>query len=696
MSHLEFKKFLSRRRSGLLSVAVGLLLNVAGPALADGLTPNDVAKIRGIRNAVVSPDGTAVAYTVSIPRRPFEDEDGPAWVELHVMKASGESRPFVFGEVGVRSVRWTADGKGVSFLAKRAGDEETCLYVIPVDGGEAKRLVEHETGISSYHFSADGQQVAFLATEKQPKQDEKLAKKGFKQEIFEEEGLFTRVFILDLEEEDAQARQLELEGSASELAWDPEGKRLSVALKPRPLVDQDLTSRKVHVVDAESGRVLAKFDNPGKLGPVRWSPDGKHLALVTALDEHDPSAGRLAVVPATGGALDYLLPQGYPGDVSDVVWLDDARLLASFSRGVEKGLMEVSLDGALKDRLAGGQACWSNFSLAADGDTVALVGSTPQHPGELYFGKLGGGVTRKTDSNPWLAERELGEQSAFSYTARDGETIEGILTLPLGFEEGQRYPLIAHIHGGPESHHCNGWLTAYSGPGQMAAARGFAVFAPNYRGSTGRGVAFAKAHQADPAGKEFDDIVDGVDHLIAKGLVDGDKVGITGGSYGGFASAWGATYYSERYAAAVMFVGISDHISKSGTTDIPDEITLVHQRKRVWEDWQFFLERSPVYYVKKAKTPILILHGKDDPRVNPGQSLELYRALKTLGQTPVRLIWYPGEGHGNRKAAARYDYSLRMLRWFEHYLQGEGGEAPDHELDYKAELGIEDEDENGE
>jgi dipeptidyl aminopeptidase/acylaminoacyl peptidase len=243
------------------------------------------------------------------------------------------------------------------------------------------------------------------------------------------------------------------------------------------------------------------------------------------------------------------------------------------------------------------------------------------------------------------------------------------------------------VHGGPEAHVSNGWVTSYSNPGQVAAARGFAVFYPNYRGSTGRGVEFSKMGQADAAGKEFDDIVDAIDHFVAAGLVDKAKVGITGGSYGGYASAWGATYYSDRYAASVMFVGISDNISKVGTTDIPEEMYLVHHLKRLWEDWNYFAERSPIRHVQKNRTPTLIMHGKSDPRVHPSQSLELHRHLKTLNQAPVRLVFYPGEGHGNRRAASRLDYNLRLLQWMEHYLQGPGGKAPALEIDYEKELG---------
>lgn len=269
------------------------------------------------------------------------------------------------------------------------------------------------------------------------------------------------------------------------------------------------------------------------------------------------------------------------------------------------------------------------------------------------------------------------------YRARDGLELEGILIRPLDAIPGRRYPLILAVHGGPESHMSNGWLTHYSNPGQVGAAQGFAVFYPNYRGSTGRGVAFSKLGQGDPAGAEFDDLVDTVDHLVSTGLVDPGRVGITGGSYGGCATAWASTFYTERFAAGVMFVGISDKISKLGTTDIANEEYLVHARKRPRENWQFFLERSPIYHATKSRTPLLILHGQEDPRVNPGQSLELYRYLKLHDNAPVRLVWYPGEEHGNRRAAARLDYNLRMMRWFRHYLQGDGGAAPDPDLEYQ-------------
>ncbi|MCB2052576.1 MAG: S9 family peptidase, partial [Novosphingobium sp.] len=189
------------------------------------------------------------------------------------------------------------------------------------------------------------------------------------------------------------------------------------------------------------------------------------------------------------------------------------------------------------------------------------------------------------DHNPWLAEIEFGEQRAFTFEAGDGQQIEGVLILPVGGVPAGGAPTILNVHGGPESHDSNGWVTNYSSPGQVAAGRGYAVFLPNYRGSTAYGTAFSRQHQHDAAGREFDDLVDARHWLVEMGFTDPARVGVTGGSYGGYATAWSSTRFSEHFAAGVMFVGISDLVSKWGTTDIPTEEVNVHARHNVWDDY---------------------------------------------------------------------------------------------------------------
>jgi dipeptidyl aminopeptidase/acylaminoacyl peptidase len=671
------------------TLAVFSFLIVLAAALCaqanDVITPQRVASMRGVSSAVIAPDGKHVAYAVSVPREPWVEDDGAPWSELHVLDvASGTSQAFVAGKQNVSSIAWTPDGKGIGFLAKRGDDKHNCLYIVPIDGGEARRAAALDEPISAYSFARDGVRVALVANESKSAARKKSEEKGFKQEIYEEDWQAAKIWIAKLFETHEKPVKLEFDGTAHAVQWSPVDDRLAITVTPTPLIDDEYMRIRCHVIDAATGKLLAHCDNPGKLGDIAWSPDGKWIAMVAGLDIHDPAAECLMLSPSAGGAPVDVLPN-YPGKIDAIGWMDAENIMYVASQGCSTVFERVQAKpgSTPKTIVQAGEPILTTVSLSADGQAAAFVGSTPLHPSEVFTMKHGDAApTRRTNVNPWLDHARLAKQEVVGFKARDGLALEGLLLHPLDEQPGVRYPLILYVHGGPEAHEKNGWITGYSMPGQVSAARGFAVFHCNYRGSTGRGVAFSKSSQADPAGKEFDDLVDAVDHLIEIGLVDKAKVAVTGGSYGGYATAWLSTRYSDRFAAGVMFVGISDKISKMGTTDIPDEEYFVHQLHRPWEKWTFLLERSPIYYAAQCKTPLLILHGKDDPRVNPGQSRELYRHLKLHGQAPVRLVFYPGEGHGNRRADTRYDYNLRSLQWIEHYLTGPGGAMPPIELDY--------------
>jgi dipeptidyl aminopeptidase/acylaminoacyl peptidase len=451
--------------------------------------------------------------------------------------------------------------------------------------------------------------------------------------------------------------------------------------------------RRLHVVDATSGAVVVKLVHEGKVGGAAMSPSGKQVAFIAAHDVHDPQAGRLMVASVADGKPRELLPE-FAGHFVSCAFVDETTIAWLADRGCETLFGKIGVDGSGSQELvAEAGFVISSFALSRDGKRAALVAQTAAHPAELFVVETGGEKRRLTDSNPWLEQRELGAQEIVKFKARDGLDLEGVLIHPIGAigasgdVSGQNpahpVPLVMIVHGGPESHFRNGWLTRYSEPGQILAAKGYAVFFPNYRASTGRGVAFSELDHKDPAGKEFDDLVDGVDALVASGLVDKSKVGVTGGSYGGYASGWCATKLSDHFAAAVMGFGVADLLSMLGTSDIPDEHYYVHHQMHPWEDWNLFLERSPIYHATQSKTPILIMGGKADPRVPPTQSIELYRYLKMVNHPAVRLVLYPGEGHGNARAASRLDYHLRLLQWFDHYLKGPGGTPPAMELDYK-------------
>jgi len=657
------------------------LLLFASPLFAEGMSLKQIAELRAVTEVLISPDGTHTAYLLAVPRNAGVDKDGPAWTELHVTGTEGAGRSYVTDRNPVLRPAWWPDGGSLAFLSKRSGDDHQSLYRISLGGGEARRLVSMKADIRAFSLSPDGKQVALVAKAEDDKAVKKLRDKGFSQKIFEEDWQPWHLWIHDVGDGSAKPRQIEVDGSVQDVSWSPAGDRLAVRVSPRELVDDVMMLSRIRMLRPD-GSEIGRVDTPGKLGAMAWSPDGGHLALIAAEDIHDPREGRLSVVGAEGGAPRDLLP-GLLGHVWHIAWKDARRLRFISYEGVEARVGEVGVDGSgQRTLLAAGGPIWAGMSSSRRGD-LALMANTPAHPNEAYrLARDARQPQRLTDSNPWLKDVRLARQEVVRYRARDGLEIEGILFHPLQRDEGQRVPLILNVHGGPEAHYSNGWLTAYSQPAQHAAARGFAMFFQNYRASTGRGVAFSKLNHGRPAKEEFDDLVDGVDHLVETGLVDRDKVGITGGSYGGYATAWGATYYSERFAAAVMNVGLSDKIGMMGTTDIAQELYLVHYLSWPWENWSLYTEASPIHYANRSRTPTLILHGEADPRVDATQSRTMYRYLKLAGKAPVRLVLYPGEGHGNQRAASRWDYSLRLMRWMEHYLMGEGGDPPAFELDY--------------
>ncbi|MBN9419433.1 MAG: S9 family peptidase [Candidatus Eremiobacteraeota bacterium] len=654
-------------------VLLGLALTTAGWS-QPLMTPQLVAKLRAVSSVQVSGDGRSAIYTLSQPRL-FEREDfedGPAYSEVYRLSASG-SQPLLTQRSGASWVGFTPDDRALTFLSKRSGDDHTCVYRLPLDGGEAQRILAFGSDVAGFAVSPQGNRIAFLANAPADPKREKMRKLGFTAQVFEEDWQFRKLYLAQQGSDKIKAEPVALEGSIGSVEWSPDGALLAVTSAPNPGVDADLMYRRIQLLDARTGKLLQTLKNPGKLGQFAFAPDGKHLALLTGEDLNDPDNGRLWLADTASGSMRDLWPN-LDGRVSKVAWLSPSKLRALVWKGLVSEVWDVTTDGKRTLVVPAGEEVLTDLAVAETGRTL-YVSESARHPGEVSEdGKL------LTHLNPVLDKLRWAKQEAYTYKARDGQSIEGVLIHPLEETAGQRYPLILWVHGGPEGLIHNSWNNGYSQPGQVAAARGFASFYPNYRGSIGRSVAFSKLGQGDPAGREFEDLVDGVDALINQGLVDKAKVGVTGGSYGGYATAWCSTFFSDRFACGVMSVGISDKVSKSGTTDIPDEEFLVHARKHPWDNWNFFMERSPIHHVTKHHTPLLIMHGKDDPRVHPSQSLELYRYLKMLKQAPVRLVLYPGEGHGNRKAAARYDFQLRMMEWMEHYLKGSGGAAPNWDL----------------
>jgi dipeptidyl aminopeptidase/acylaminoacyl peptidase len=662
-----------------------LFLLISASVQASGMSLADIARLKNVGQVEISPDGRHIAYTVAVPRDLKKEDDGRAWTELHVLGPDGQSAEFIAGAVNVSSIGWRPVHESISFLARRGDDEHSQLYAIPLGGGEARRLAMLPGGVAGYSFSPDGGRVALIGTAPVSEEVKALRERGFDQVIFEEDQRSRELFIVDLGESGAEPSAIDVEGSVQQVRWSPDGERLALAVTPRQLVDDTLMFKRIRIIDPQ-GRETGRVDNPGKLGDFRWSPEGEYLAMIATTQVRDPREGRLIVTDRDGDGWTHLM-EGIEGHVWGIDWAANGEIIYLIHEGVESRVGRIRPTGDDDRTLLQQNGLIVGRISVSELGPIALAASRAEHGTEVFRLDPGAGeVERLTRTNPWLDEIEMARQTVFEYQASDGLELQGLLVWPLDYREGRRYPLILAAHGGPEAHYSNGWLTSYNLPAQHAAAQGYFMFFPNYRGSTGRGVEFTLSSQERPAKEEFSDLVDGVDALIEAGLVDADRVGITGGSYGGYASAWAATYYSERFAAAVMNVGLSDKIAMFGTSDIPQELYLVHYRTWPWENWALFREASPIYYAERARTPILILHGDADPRVHPTQSMILYRFLKLQDNPPpLRLVLYPGEGHGNQRAASRWDYSLRLMRWMDHYLKGDGGEPPPYALDYRLE-----------
>ena len=669
-----------------LALAIGLSSSLAFAQSA--ITVEDIPKVKSVIQTSISPDGESVAFTRSLPRKLYVDENGSNYSELYVVDDEGVERPFIIGSVNIKSLQWSNDSKTIYFLAKLKDDKFTSLYQIPVDGGQAQAVMSLKgTSISSYQLSPDNKQLALLAMPAADKSDKELKKLGFKAEVYELGLKNKQLFVVDLAKEDKplSPTAINIDSYVSDVNWSADSEKLLVKTQPTALIDDRYTKSMWHLYDIANEKVTLSFKTQGKLGDAELSHDGKYVAILGAEDKHDPATGRLFIADTETAKITEWLPN-FMGHVVDFEWSHKRNTLNFIANvGTQSFVASIKAGSNKYKKLVDeGQFIATQLSVSDSDKTLALRGNSAKHPNEVFIVRSKK-AKRLTDSNSWLNDKRFAKQETIKLNARDGVELDGVLVYPLDYKKGTRYPLIMSVHGGPESHDKDGWITNYSRPGQMGAARGYAVFYPNYRGSTGKGVDYSKLGQNDYAGKEFDDLVDFKNHLVDMGLVDSKRVGITGGSYGGYASAWGATKLTEHFAASVMFVGVTNQLSKFGTTDISNEMHLVHARSYPWDKWQWYLERSPIYWAGQSETPLLIMHGKDDPRVHPAQSMELYRYMKVQGKD-VRLVYYPGEGHGNRKVAAQYDYSLRLMRWMDNYLIEGKKDMPDYEIDHAAKL----------
>lgn len=648
--------------------ACATVLLAPAAAQSQALTPGTMVGQTTVSEVEISPSGDAALYTVRRPRTAGEGH-GAAVTEIwHITDPCGvhPGEATRIGDPGSRSARWSPTGTSRAWIEQGA-DGISRLMLLEHGSAHARPIARSSAGLGQFRWSPDGKKIAFTARPEPTAEERATVAAGNDQIVVGANDHPMSLHVADLA--NGSDTRITTDVSVSNFGWSPDSAQFVIVAAPSSAVDDRLLSTRLFVVPAAGGALRNLV--PGVAGPAmypRWSPDGKTIAWLNGASDNDPFSGTIYVAPAAGGT-PVTLTGRYDGSVMLINWLGSKRLLFSAFEGERTVLKSIDPISHRITPLAGPAANMLDMpSASADGRRMAVPADAPDHPAELFCGDPQRGWVRATFNNPELASLRLGKQEIVSWTAQDGTRIGGMLVLPPDYREGVRYPTIVYVHGGSEMAQLNGWYGSFDNWGQMMAGQGFAVLYPNYRGSIGRGPSFAMGEHDDVMGRSYGDITSGLDFLVARGIADPERVGIGGYSWGGLAAAWGATFDSGRYKAAYVGGGISNWLSHSGTSVTGRHDQLTHWNRMLYaQNYQLFLDRSPIAHVGKANTPTLILHSEADRDVPVGQAYELYSALRWKN-VPSQLVVYPDEGHVPTSQAHRIDSLTRIRAWFSKYL----------------------------
>ncbi|MDH5714515.1 MAG: S9 family peptidase [Candidatus Aminicenantes bacterium] len=630
------------------------------------LTIEDVLRFEVPGSVAISPDGSKVAFVIGEPD--FKESVFRSHIWLTDIEG-GITRQFTYSQKSERSPRWSPDGSYLAFTSTR--EEKPQIFLIPVDGGEGVRLTEAEGGIMNFRWMPDGKEIIYL-TKEQPSEEKKKEKERKKKEKFDsyvvgEEKYRNQLWKVNIESKKT-TKIFDGDYGLSEFEVSPDGKR--VAYVTNYTGDpNDGKKRDIWILNLENGETDQLTDFPGAEGDVSWSPDGRQLCYQKGIDpEFSPSETDLYLIPAYGGSPRNLTTK-LDLSVGSYRWFPDGeQLILSCSQGVYSHLYTLALRNDKLKPLTEGDKSYSQFDLSRDGRRlVYLLEDSLSFP-QLWTATPDNKNPKPiTELNKNFQEFAIAPQEVIRWKSTDGWTIEGILVKPLGYQEGQRYPLIVMVHGGPAGRMVN-TLTGSSNA-QLFAAQGYAVFLPNFRGSSGYDNRFVTANIKDIGGGDYRDIMSGVDYLIERGIADPDRLGVMGGSYGGYMTNW-IISQTNRFKAAVSMYGIFNLITDFSNSNIP-----YWERQYLgdyyWEKVDLYMERSAFSYVRNIRTPVLIMHGDADSNTFISNSVEMYTALKLLKATH-EFVRYPREGHGiSREPNHIRNRFQRQLRWFNKYILGE-------------------------
>jgi len=637
------------------------------PRAKDGkklLTALDLLKIAAVAGPRISPDGSHVAYTVSETKTEKDKEwktVAQVWVVPTAIPATAKARQYTRGEKNATAPEWSPDGKLLGFLSDREKDGERQVWMMPADGGEAWAVTAHKGGVTGFRFSPDGKQLLLSAAD-QPSKDEEDRKK-LKDDplVIDHDIKMTHLWLWNIDQKD-EKRLTQGEFTVSDPQWAPDGSHITYTTRPTPKADDGVLSD-IWVLTIASGE-KKKLVESGSNDTARWSPDGAWIAYTGSPDtEGGVSQTSLYLIPSVGGPPRRLTSK-FDFNVGTPVWGRNGREIyfsANLFEGVEVFSCKAAT-GEVTDLTPDGQV--TNISeISRDGKFFVGTVSHSKLAQEIYKADLADpqkGLL--TFHNSWLADYARVDTDVVNWKSNDGTEIQGLLTKPVGYKKGDKVPLLLNPHGGPTG----ASLNSFNGTVQVLAANGFAVLQPNFRGSTGKGLAFAQANKNTWGKGDYEDCMSGVDAMIASGLADPDRLGAYGWSYGGYMTFWILTQ-TDRFKAVSPGAGLSNIYSMYSQNDVPRYLRWFYSDKAPWEATELYWDRSPMKYVKNVKTPTMILHGQVDTRVPLAQAQEFYRALKERN-VPVEFVVYPRENHGFTEPRHQMDRVRRYVRFFAKYL----------------------------
>lgn len=629
-------------------------------------TPATMIKYQRLMGAEISPDGKYVAYTVSVPR--MENEESSFLTHIWVAATDGSlNRQFTFGNESCTNPQFSPDGKRLAFISSRNGGKSQ-LYILPLNGGEAEQVTKVDGNVGNYKWSPDGKRLAFIMTDPLTKEEEKRRKEKWDM-VVAGEFKFGHLYTVDLQQknEKGMAKVKRLTRGAFHVLnfdWSPDGKTIAFAYQVDPTLDA-LHTLDISSVPADSGTVKVLVGNPGMDTNPCYSPDGKWIAYVSEGDKVSWAGGEeVYVMPASGGQ-PRKLASTHDLQPNIVRWSSDSKhIYATEAYKTARSVYALPADGKSPKMLTPLDGVYSSPSVTRMDDLMALIFQNASTPPQVVVMNMKDKKIRKlTALNEDFAKRTHAKTEVVSWRSKDDKfEIEGLVTYPLNYEKGKKYPLILNIHGGPAGVFTQTYTGASSPyPLQAFAEQGYVILRPNPRGSSGYGDDFRRANINDWGFGDYDDLMAGVDKLIADGLVHPDSLCVTGWSYGGYMTSMIITK-TDRFKAAMVGAGVTNLISFTGTADVPGFIPDYFSGE-MWDRTEVYMKHSAMFAVKNVKTPTLIIHGERDLRVPVSQGQELYMALKRLG-VKTQMVTYPRTPHGPQEPKFIQDIGERVIEWF--------------------------------